>query len=35
MAFKKNIGDPLTKSLTRELFYSSLRRMSLKPLKIK
>jgi hypothetical protein len=32
---KENITDPLTKGLSRELKYNSLRRMSLKPLKDK
>jgi hypothetical protein len=33
--FKKNIVNPLTKDLTRELVYNSLRGISLKPLKDK
>jgi len=32
---KKNIIDPLTKGLSRELVYNSLKGMSLKPLNIK
>jgi hypothetical protein len=32
---KKNIMSPLTKDLSRELVYNSLRRMGLKPLKMK
>jgi hypothetical protein len=32
---KENIADSLNKSLLRELVYDSLRKMSLKPLKMK
>lgn len=32
---KKNIVDPLAKCIVRELIYSTLRRINLKPLKIK
>jgi hypothetical protein len=34
MKSKKNIVDPLTKGLSRELVYNLLKRMSLKPLNI-